>query len=73
MEWRARMVARARRCGAYCHASLSLVAAVTTCFVWRWQKMGHTLTLDIPDEVYVSLLQQAQQAGKTPKKQYLPG
>jgi len=33
--------------------------------------MGHTLTLDIPDAVYVSLLQQAQQAGKTPEEAVL--
>jgi hypothetical protein len=33
--------------------------------------MGHTLTLDIPDAVYVSLLQQAQQAGKTPEEAIL--
>ena len=33
--------------------------------------MGHTLTLDIPDAVYVPLLQQAQQAGKTPEEAVL--
>lgn len=33
--------------------------------------MGHTLTLDIPDAVYVPLLQQAQQAGKTPEETVL--
>jgi hypothetical protein len=33
--------------------------------------MGHTLTLGIPDAVYVPLLQQAQQAGKTPEEAVL--
>lgn len=33
--------------------------------------MGHVLTLDIPDEVYVPLLQQAQQVGKTPEEAVL--
>ena len=33
--------------------------------------MGHTLTLDIPNEVYMPLLQQAQQAGKTPEEAVL--
>jgi hypothetical protein len=35
------------------------------------QKMGHTLTLDIPEAVYVSLLQQAQHAEKTPEEAVL--
>jgi hypothetical protein len=33
--------------------------------------MGHTLILDLPDEVYISLLRQAQQAGKTPEEAVL--
>ena len=33
--------------------------------------MTHTLTLHIPDEIYMPLLQQAQQAGKTPEEAVL--
>lgn len=33
--------------------------------------MGQTLILDIPDAVYMPLLQQAQQAGKTPEEAVL--
>ena len=29
--------------------------------------MGHTLTLDVPEEVYQSLLQQAEQTGQPPQ------
>ena len=29
--------------------------------------MGHTLTLDVPEEVYQSLLQQAEQTGQPPE------
>jgi hypothetical protein len=29
--------------------------------------MGHTLTLDVPEDVYQSLLQQAEQAGQLPE------
>ena len=29
--------------------------------------MGHSLTLDIPDEVYQPLVEKAQQAGQTPE------
>jgi hypothetical protein len=33
--------------------------------------MGHTLTLDLPDAVYVPLLQQARHTGKTPEEAIL--
>jgi len=31
------------------------------------KRMGHTLTLDVPDEVYQSLIQQAEQTGQPPE------
>ena len=30
-------------------------------------RMGHTLTLDVPEEVYQSLIQQAEQTGQPPE------
>jgi hypothetical protein len=33
--------------------------------------MGHTLTLDIPEEVYESLFRKAKQAGRTPEDMVL--
>lgn len=36
-------------------------------FTFGGKTMGHTLTLDVPEEVYQSLMQQAEQTGQPPE------